>query len=409
MAGSDPRLAETADVTNLQNVREGVSGKKRKIRSHLSRRKQGRHEKKDAHGRQIQDPSIESLAAYDKAAFSEQDSSKEERVQLSWGAQRSRLPVFAQLSQELGQNVTRQGNAARPNQAPLQAQPHAEPQTRLSAQTVAYRLIGGLAPALHFDQMPAEQFSVSPQPILPSEQAAPPSPWFQQPFLQPPPFQIAAPMQFTVPPVSPSFEQPYLRSGMQDDGLGRWYPSGAASVASVFVCRCAPASSGTSVHGPSSGWCSCDIYKICSEFGPIPISEEVATALATYEHDWSKRGCREEARRYFLSVVIRQALGSNLLMLQSLVPTVEAANARSECSEAAKGMRLSTRNESISLLLTTCLPLRSVTSPDRKLGTIFLAPACLPALSLIFQLLREAPGRKQQSLCKRRADISFGC
>lgn len=79
----------------------------------------------------------------------------------------------------------------------------------------------------------------------------------------------------------------------------------------------------TCLHGPSSGCCSCDIYKICSEFGLLPISEEVESALATYEHDWSARDRGEEARQYFLSVTMRQALGDNLLRLQNLVPIVE--------------------------------------------------------------------------------------
>jgi hypothetical protein len=85
------------------------------------------------------------------------------------------------------------------------------------------------------------------------------------------------------------------------------------------------------------------------------------------------------------------------MRLQHLVSIAEAANARSGCSESFKGSRLSTRTESLSHLLTTCLPMRAATSPERRLGTIFLPEDCAPAAPFIFQLLREQQAKQKEA------------
>ncbi|GAQ87158.1 hypothetical protein KFL_003350080 [Klebsormidium nitens] len=134
--------------------------------------------------------------------------------------------------------------------------------------------------------------------------------------------------------------------------------------------------------------CACDVYKFCRQVGALPLSEDVAAALAAFQHDDTTRGRKEEAVRYFLSQVMRQVLGFNVPFLHKLCALAEAANARSQC-EATKGAGLSTRTESLCNLVTTCLPLKPATSAERALGTVLLPLECVAASPFIFKLYKE--------------------
>lgn len=227
--------------------------------------------------------------------------------------------------------------------------------------------------------------------ILQPNPSLPPVIIFPPPFMPPPPVHLgpgalAQPVSFSVDPQI----------------LSSWPPPKQQTVAAahpelvkLLTCGCDRSGSERGATQSNAGEaaqsarkCTCDVYKFCRQAGALPVSEDVAAALAAFEHDNTTRGRKEEAVRYFLSQVMRQVLGFNVPFLHKLCALAEAANARSQC-EATKGAGLSTRTESLCNLVTTCLPLKPATSAERALGTVLLPLDCVAASPFIFKLYKE--------------------